>query len=92
MVLHKFAKVPWLKLQRDNSVLDSDLRIAPVSTRPMAIKEIDSEEERETSTLEEEERNAGNEMRPWRFTKTHSSANPDARGSTDPIPQPVETR
>ena len=41
VVLHKFGKVPWLKLRRDNSVLDSDLRIAAVSTRPMAIEEID---------------------------------------------------
>ena len=47
VVLHKFAKVPWLKLRRDNSVLDSDLRIAAVSTRPVAIEEIDSEEERD---------------------------------------------
>ena len=47
VVLHKFAKVLWLKLRRENSVLDSDLRIAAVSTRPLAIEEIDSEEERE---------------------------------------------
>ena len=31
VVLHKFAKVPWLKLFRDNSVLDSDLRIAAIN-------------------------------------------------------------
>ena len=34
VTLHKFAKVPWLKLRRDNSVLDSDLRIAAVNTKP----------------------------------------------------------
>ena len=59
VVLQKFAKVPWLKLRRDNSVQESYLRIAAVSTRPMEIEEIDSEEERQ-STPEEEERNAGN--------------------------------
>ena len=32
VVLHKFAKEPWLKLYRDNSVLDSDLRIAAINT------------------------------------------------------------
>ena len=34
-------KVPCLKLRRDNSVLDSDLRLAAVSTGPMANEEID---------------------------------------------------
>ena len=48
VTLHKFAKVPWLKLRRDNSVMDSDLRIAAVNTEPMAIEEIDSDEERRT--------------------------------------------
>ena len=46
VVLHKFAKVPWLKLRRDNTVLDSDLRIAAVSTRPMAIDHGGSENTR----------------------------------------------
>ena len=46
VVLHKFANVPWLKLYRDNSVLDSDLRIAATNTNAMAIDEIDSDEER----------------------------------------------
>ena len=44
VILHKFAKVPWLKLRRDNSVMD----IAAVNTKPMAIEEIDSDEERQT--------------------------------------------
>ena len=47
VVLHKFAKVPWLKLRRDTSVLDSDLRMAAVNTKPMAIEELDSNEERD---------------------------------------------
>ena len=38
-------KGPWLKLRRDNSVLDSDLKIAAVKTKPMAIEEIGSDEE-----------------------------------------------
>ena len=48
-----------LKLRRDNSVLDSDLRIAFVNTKPMAIQEIDSDEERRTR-LKEEEGDTGN--------------------------------
>ena len=48
VILHKFAKVPWLKLRRDNSVVDSDLKIAAVKTKPVAIEEIDSDEERRT--------------------------------------------
>ena len=46
VVLHKFAKELWLKLYRDNSVLDSDLRIAAINTNAMAIDKIDSDEER----------------------------------------------
>ena len=38
---------------------DSDLKIAAVNTKPIAIKEIGSDEERK-KTREEEERNAGN--------------------------------
>ena len=45
VVLHKFAKVLWLKLRRDNSVLDSDLSITALGTRPMAFEAMDSEEE-----------------------------------------------
>ena len=44
VILHKFAKVPWLKLRRDNSVMDSDLKIAAVNTKHM----IGSDEERQT--------------------------------------------
>ena len=57
VVLHKFAKVLWLKLRRDDTVLDSDLRMAAPRTGPLAIEEIDSKEE--TNTPEEEERNTG---------------------------------
>ena len=35
VMLHKFAKVPWLKLRRDNSVVDSGLRSAAVNAKPM---------------------------------------------------------
>ena len=41
------------------SVTDSDLKIAAVNTKPMAIEEIGSDEERQ-NTPEEEEGNAGN--------------------------------
>ena len=81
VILHKFAEVPWLQLRRDNSVLDSDLRIAAVSTRPMAIEEVDSEEE----TLGRKKQTLGMDDT-MEVRKTHGSASPGARYSTDPIP------
>ena len=39
VILYKLAKVPWLKLRRD-SVMDSDLKIAAVNTKPVVIEEI----------------------------------------------------
>ena len=78
VILHKFAKVPWLKLRRDNSVLDSDLRIAAVNTKPVAIVEIDSDEESRTRLRRKKER--WELMTPWKFTKQEGS---DARGSRD---------
>ena len=89
VVLHKFAKVPWLKLRRDNSVLDSDLRIATVSKRPMAIEETDSKEERQARLRRKKETLGMDET--MEVHKTHGSASSGARGSTDQIPQPVET-
>ena len=55
-VLHKFAKVSWLKLRRDDTLLNSDLKIAALSTRPTAIEEIDSEEERQTRLKKKEKK------------------------------------
>ena len=89
MVLHKFAKVPWLKLRRDDSVLDSDLRIEALSTRPMAIEEIDSEEERQTRLRKKKEALGMDET--MEIQKSHASASSGARCSTDQIPPPVET-
>ena len=88
-VLHKFAKVPWLKLRRDDSVLDSDLRIAAVSVRPMGIEEIDPDEVRQARLRKKKETLEMDDS--MEVHKTHSSANRDARGSTDPILQPAET-
>ena len=48
VILHNFAKVPWLKLRRDNSLMDSDLKIAAVNTKPMATEESGPDEERQT--------------------------------------------
>ena len=55
VVPHMFAKVPCLKLRRDDTVLDSKLKIAALGTRPMAIEEIDSEEERQTRLKKKKE-------------------------------------
>ena len=65
VVLHKFAKEPWLKLRRDDTALDSDLMIAALSTRPKAIEEIDSEEETQTRLSQKKEMLGM--VRPWRF-------------------------
>ena len=86
--LHKFAKVPWLKLRRDDTVRDSDLRIAALGTRPMAVEEIDSEEDRQTRLRKKETLGMDETME---VRKSHPSASSGARGFTDPIPQPVET-
>ena len=89
VVLHKFAKVPWLKLRRDDTVRDSDLRIAALGTRPMATEEIDAEEERQTRMRKKKGTLGMDETMEVR--KSHASASSGARGSTDPIPRPVET-
>ena len=89
VVLDKFAQVPRLKLCQDNSVLDSYLWIAAVSTRLMAIEEIDLEEERQARLRRKKQTLGMDET--MKVHKTHGSASSGARGSTDPIPQPVET-
>ena len=83
VALHKFEKVPWLKLYRDNSVLDSDLRIAAINTNAMAIDEIDSDEERRSrlrrkkETLEKDDN--------LEIQGTRGTEGSDARGSRDPL-------
>ena len=57
VILHKFAKVPWLKLRRDNSVIDSDLKVACHEPHGHLGDRI---RRRKTNTPEEEEGNAGN--------------------------------
>ena len=44
-----------MKLYRDNSVLDSDLRIAAINTNAMAIDEIDSDEDRQSQMRRKKE-------------------------------------
>ena len=83
VILHKFAKVPWLKLRRDNSVMDGELKIAAVNTNSMAIEEIGSDEERRTrlrrkkGTLEMDDT--------LKVPLTRGSEGSDARGSRDPV-------
>ena len=89
VVLHKFAMVPWLKLYRDNSVLDSDLRIAAINTNAMAIDEIDSDEERQ-SRLRRKQETLGMDDN-LEIQGTRGTEGSDARGSRDPIPPPIET-
>ena len=89
VILHKFAKVPWLKLRRDNSVLDSDLKIAAVNTKPMAIEEIGSDEERQTRLRRRNETLGMDDT--LEVPLTRGSVGSDARGSRDPVAHPVET-
>ena len=89
VVLHKFAKVPWLKLYRDNSVLDSDLRIAAINTNAMAIDEIDSDEERRSRLRRKKETLEMDDN--LEIQGTLDTEGSDARGSRDPVPLPLET-
>ena len=55
---HKFAKVPWLKLRRDDTVLNSELKIPVFSTSGNQGNRLGG---RETNTPEEEtDGNTGN--------------------------------
>ena len=78
-----------MKLRRDNSVLDSDLRIAAVSTRPVAIEEIDSEEARQTRLKKKQETLGVDKT--MEIQESHASGSSGARISTDQIPPPSET-
>ena len=89
VILHKFAKVPWLKLRRDNSVMDSDLKIAAVNTKPVAIEEIGSDEERQTRLRRKKETLGMDDT--LEVPLTRGSEGSDARGSRDPVAHPVET-
>ena len=88
VILHKFAKVPWLKLRRDNGVMDSDLKIATVNTKPMVLEEIGSDEERQTRLRRKEETGSHDTLE---VRLTRGSEGSDARGSRDPVAHPVET-
>ena len=82
-------KCTWLMLYRDNSVLDSDLRIAAVNTNAMAIEEIDSDEERRSRLRRKKETLEMDDN--FEFQGTRGTEGSDARGSRDPVPPPVET-
>ena len=80
VILHKFAKVTWLKLCRDNSVMDSDLKIAAVNTKPMAKEEIGSDEERQTRLRRRKKETLGMDDT-LEVPLTRGSEGSDARGS-----------
>ena len=89
VTLHKFAKVLWLKLRRDISVMDSVLRIAAVNTKPMSIEEIDSDEEGRTRLRWKKETQGMDDT--VEVPPTRGSEGSEARGSRDPVTHPVET-
>ena len=84
VILHKFAKVLWLR-RRDNSILDSDLRIAAVNVKPMVIEEIDSDEERQPRLTRKKETLGMDDA--LEVHRTHGSEGSAAQGSRDPIRQ-----
>ena len=90
VTLHKFAKVPWLKLRRDNSVMDSDLKIAAVNTKPMAIEEIDSDELRQTRLRRNKETLGMDDS--VEVPLTRGSEGSEARGSRDPVETSIVQR
>ena len=85
VILHKFAKVPWLKLRRDNSILDSDLKIAAVNKKPIAIEEIGLDEERQTRLRRKKETLGMDDT--LEVPLTRSSEGSDARVSRDSVAQ-----
>ena len=87
VVLHKFAKAAWLKLYGDNSVLDSDLRIAAINTNAMAI-DIDSDEERRSRLRRKRETLELDDN--LEIQGTRGTEGSDARGSRDPVPPPLD--
>ena len=89
VILHKFAKVPSLKLRRDNSVMDSDLKGAAVNTEAMAIEEIGSDEEGQTRLRRKKDMLGMDDT--LEVLLTRGSEGSDARGSRDLGSHPVET-
>ena len=69
--------------------MDSDLRIAAVNTKPMAIEEIGSDEERQTRLRRKKETLGMDDT--LEVPLTRGSEGSDARGSRDPVAHPVET-
>ena len=69
--------------------MDSDLKIAAVNTKPMAIEEIGSDEERQTRLRRKKETLGMDDTLEVHLTR--SSEGSDARGSRDPVAHPVET-
>ena len=69
--------------------MDIDLKIAAVNTKPMAIEEIDSDEERQTRLRRKKETLGMDDT--LEVLPTRGSEGSDARGSRDPFAHPVET-
>ena len=69
--------------------MDSDLKIAAVNTKPMAIEEIGSDEERKTRLRRKKETLGMDDTLEVHLTR--GSEGSDARGSRDPVAHPVET-
>ena len=69
--------------------MDSDLKIATVNTKPMAIEEIGSDEERQTRLRRKKQTLVMDDT--LEFLLTRGSESSDARGSRDPAAHPVET-
>ena len=69
--------------------MDSDLKIAAVNTKPMAIEETGSEEERQTRLRRKKE--TLGMVDTLEVPLTRGSEGSDARGSRDPVAHPVET-
>ena len=69
--------------------MDSDLKIAAVNTKPMAIEEIDLDEERQARLRRKKETLGMDDT--LEVPLTRGSEGSDARGSRDPVAHPVET-
>ena len=90
VVLHSFAMVPWLKLRRDETVLDRELKIAALITTDGNRGHRVGGRERQTR-LKKREREALVMDEKIEINKSHAPTSSGARSSTDQIPQPSET-
>ena len=88
VVLHKIAKVLWLKLRRDGTVLNTGVMIEVLTAQLIASEEIESEEERQIRLKKKKEEGTLVMDRTMEVLKADASSSSGARSSTAQNSQP----